>query len=85
MGSGPSDPNSVTSRHCILLRKEKVKKQTSCQGHHISRCYQYQDKIYDQSLVPLGIRVDDLDEAIAWLLQNELILEIDEDAFCLGG
>ena len=37
------------------------------------------------SLVPLGIRVDDLDEAIAWLLQNELILEIDEDAFCLGG
>ena len=37
------------------------------------------------SLVPLGIRVDDLDEAVAWLLQKELIVEIDEDAFCLGG
>tara|TARA_Y100000287_G_scaffold120256_1_gene96832 strand:- start:90 stop:698 length:609 start_codon:yes stop_codon:yes gene_type:complete len=37
------------------------------------------------SLIPLGIRVDDLDEAVAWLLQSELIVEIEEDAFCLGG
>jgi len=36
-------------------------------------------------LVPLGIRVDDLDEAIAWLLQSEAIVEIDEDAFALSG
>ena len=35
-------------------------------------------------LVPLGIRVDDLDEAIAWLLQSEAIIEIDEDAFALS-
>ena len=35
-------------------------------------------------LVPLGIRVDDLDEAIAWLLQSEAIVEVDEDAFALS-
>ena len=32
-------------------------------------------------LIPLGIRVDELDEAIAWLLQSELIIEIEEDSF----
>ena len=37
------------------------------------------------NLMPLGIRVDDLDEAIAWLLQSELIVEIEEDSFCLTG
>ena len=37
------------------------------------------------NLIPLGIRVDDLDEAIAWLLQSELIIEIEEDAFSLSG
>ena len=36
-------------------------------------------------LIPLGIRVDDLDEAIAWLLQSELIIEIEEDSFSLNG
>ena len=36
-------------------------------------------------LIPLGIRVDDLDEAIAWLLQSELIIEIEEDSFSLSG
>ena len=35
-------------------------------------------------LIPLGIRVDDLDEAIAWLLQSELIIEIEEDSFSLS-
>ena len=37
------------------------------------------------NLMPLGIRVDDLDEAIAWLLQSELIVEIEEDSFSLIG
>tara|TARA_S200000501_G_scaffold230524_1_gene216227 strand:+ start:9015 stop:9623 length:609 start_codon:yes stop_codon:yes gene_type:complete len=37
------------------------------------------------NLIPLGIRVDDLDEAIAWLLQSELIIEIEEDSFSLSG
>ena len=37
------------------------------------------------NLIPLGIRVDDLDEAIAWLLQSELITEIEEDSFSLSG
>ena len=27
---------------------------------------------------------DDLDEAIAWLLQSEAIVEVDEDAFALS-
>jgi hypothetical protein len=35
-------------------------------------------------LIPLGIRVDDLDEAIAWLLQSQLIVEIEEDSFSLS-
>ena len=35
-------------------------------------------------LIPLGIRVDDLDEAIAWLLQSDLIIEIEEDSFSLS-
>ena len=35
-------------------------------------------------LIPLGIRVVDLDEAIAWLLQSELIIEIEEDSFSLS-
>ena len=35
-------------------------------------------------LIPPGIRVDDLDEAIAWLLQSELIIEIEEDSFSLS-
>ncbi|MAU85362.1 MAG: hypothetical protein CMA21_01990 [Euryarchaeota archaeon] len=37
------------------------------------------------NLIPLGIRVDDLDEAITWLLQSELIIEIEEDSFSLSG
>ncbi|MBP72865.1 MAG: hypothetical protein CMA70_04695 [Euryarchaeota archaeon] len=36
------------------------------------------------SLIPLGMRVDDLDEAVAWLLQSELIIEIEEDSFSLS-
>jgi hypothetical protein len=36
------------------------------------------------NLIPLGIRVDDLDEAIAWLLQSELIVEMEEDSFSLS-
>ena len=35
-------------------------------------------------LIPLGIRVDVLDEAIAGLLQSELIIEIEEDSFSLS-
>jgi hypothetical protein len=35
-------------------------------------------------LIPLGVRVDDLDEAIAWLLQSEAIIEIEEDSFALS-
>ena len=35
-------------------------------------------------LIPLGVRVDDLDEAIAWLLQSEAIVEIEEDSFSLS-
>jgi len=35
-------------------------------------------------LVPLGIRADEVDEAVAWLLQRTVIVELGEDAFGLA-
>ncbi len=37
-----------------------------------------------KELVPLGIRADEVDEAVAWLLQRTAIVELDEDAFGLA-
>ena len=37
-----------------------------------------------EELVPLGIRADEVDEAVAWLLQRTVIVELDEDAFGLA-
>ena len=37
-----------------------------------------------KELVPLGIRADEVDEAVAWLLQRTVIVELDEDAFGLA-
>ena len=37
-----------------------------------------------EELVPLGIRADEVDEAVAWLLQRTAIVELDEDAFGLA-
>ena len=37
-----------------------------------------------EELTPLGIRVDEVDEAVAWLLQRSVIVELGEDAFGLA-
>ena len=37
-----------------------------------------------KELVPLGIRADEVDEAVAWLLQRTVIVELGEDAFGLA-
>ena len=37
-----------------------------------------------KELVPLGIRADEVDEAVAWLLQRSTIIELGEDAFGLA-
>ena len=37
-----------------------------------------------EELGPLGIRVDEVDEAVAWLLQRSTIIELGEDAFGLA-
>ena len=37
-----------------------------------------------EELVPLGIRADEVDEAVAWLLQRTAIVELGEDAFGLA-
>ena len=37
-----------------------------------------------KELVPLGIRADEVDEAVAWLLQRTAIVELGEDAFGLA-
>ena len=37
-----------------------------------------------EELVPLGIRADEVDEAVAWLLQRTVIVELGEDAFGLA-
>lgn len=37
-----------------------------------------------EELVPLGIRADEVDEAVAWLLQRSVIVELGEDAFGLA-
>ena len=37
-----------------------------------------------KELVPLGIRADEVDEAVAWLLQRSVIVELGEDAFGLA-
>ena len=37
-----------------------------------------------EELTPLGIRADEVDEAVAWLLQRTAIVELDEDAFGLA-
>lgn len=36
-----------------------------------------------EELEPLGIRADEVDEAVAWLLQRSSIIEVGEDAFRL--
>ena len=36
-------------------------------------------------LEPLGIRADEIDEALAWLLQRRLIIELDQDVFGIDG
>jgi hypothetical protein len=37
------------------------------------------------ALEPLGIRVDEIDEALAWLLQRKMVIELDQDVFGIGG
>jgi hypothetical protein len=37
-----------------------------------------------EELAPLGIRADEVDEAVAWLLQRTAIVELGEDAFGLA-
>jgi hypothetical protein len=37
------------------------------------------------ALEPLGIRADEIDEALAWLLQRRLIIELDQDVFGIDG
>ena len=37
------------------------------------------------TLEPLGIRADEIDEALAWLLQRRLIIELDQDVFGIDG
>ena len=37
-----------------------------------------------EELIPLGIRADEVDEAVAWLLQRTAIVELGEDAFGLA-
>ncbi|MEC8873971.1 MAG: hypothetical protein VX502_01105 [Candidatus Thermoplasmatota archaeon] len=42
------------------------------------------DEISD-ALEPMGIRVDEIDEALSWLLQRRLVMEIDQDVFGIDG
>jgi hypothetical protein len=37
-----------------------------------------------EELTPLRIGVDEVDEAVAWLLQRSVIVELGEDAFGLA-
>lgn len=37
------------------------------------------------ALGTLGIRTDEIDEAISWLLQRSLIFEMDQDVFVIDG
>jgi len=37
------------------------------------------------ALEPLGIRVDEIDEALAWLLQRREVIELDQDVFGIDG
>ena len=37
-----------------------------------------------EELTPIGIRADEVDEAVAWLLQRSVIVELGEDAFGLA-
>lgn len=39
----------------------------------------------NDALEPLGIRADEIDEALAWLLQRRLIIELDQDVFGIDG
>jgi hypothetical protein len=42
-------------------------------------------KEISKTLEPLGIRVDEIDEALAWLLQRKMIIEMGQDVFGIGG
>jgi len=33
----------------------------------------------------LGIRVDEIDEALAWLLQRRMVIELGQDVFGIDG
>jgi hypothetical protein len=37
------------------------------------------------ALEPLGIRVDEIDEALAWLLQRRMVIELGQDVFGIDG
>jgi hypothetical protein len=39
----------------------------------------------NDALEPLGIRAEEIDEALAWLLQRRLIIELDQDVFGIDG
>lgn len=41
--------------------------------------------VISDALEPMGIRVDEIDEALAWLLQRRLVIEIDQDVFGIDG
>jgi len=41
--------------------------------------------IISNALEPIGIRPDEVDEALSWLIQRNMVFELDQDTFVIGG
>ncbi len=76
LGSLTSDDDpllSIVSEHIRVLIEE---------ADYVDSSMHFEE--LKDSLKPLGIRTDEVDEALSWLLQNNVIIELEQDVFGLN-
>tara|TARA_B100001179_G_scaffold71221_1_gene49808 strand:- start:465 stop:1073 length:609 start_codon:yes stop_codon:yes gene_type:complete len=65
---------TIVSEHIMSIIEEAGAAKTEIHFDEISN-----------ALEPLGIRVDEIDEALAWLLQRKMVIELGQDVFGIDG
>ena len=65
---------TIVSEHIMSIIEEAGAAKTEIHFDEISN-----------ALEPLGIRVDEIDEALAWLLQRRMVIELGQDVFGIDG
>ena len=65
---------TIVSEHIMSIIEEAGAAKTEIHFDEISN-----------ALEPLGIRVDEIDEALTWLLQRRMVIELGQDVFGIDG